>query len=165
MKLISLWEPWATLMAIGAKRIETRSWDTSYRGWLAIQASKGGLGKAALKETTEDPRFSLALAGEELQFGKIVAVVHLRTCWPTELIDRAFPGMLTEKETAFGNYADGRYGWITTGLFRLPFPIPFKAKQGLCNVPDNIVGQVQEQFRSARELAITRDIAVEARTR
>ena len=38
IKLISLWEPWATLMAIGAKRIETRSWRTPYRGWLAIQA-------------------------------------------------------------------------------------------------------------------------------
>lgn len=40
MKLISLWEPWASLMAIGAKKIETRSWATSYRGWLAIHAAK-----------------------------------------------------------------------------------------------------------------------------
>lgn len=40
MKTISLWQPWASLVAIKAKRIETRSWYTSYRGPLAIHAAK-----------------------------------------------------------------------------------------------------------------------------
>jgi hypothetical protein len=44
MKAITLTQPWATLVAIGAKRIETRSWSTFYRGPLAIHAGKG-LGK------------------------------------------------------------------------------------------------------------------------
>lgn len=39
MKAITLWQPWASFIAIGAKRIETRSWSTSYRGPLAIHAS------------------------------------------------------------------------------------------------------------------------------
>jgi hypothetical protein len=34
-------QPWASLVAIGAKRIETRSWRTPYRGTLAIHAAKG----------------------------------------------------------------------------------------------------------------------------
>jgi hypothetical protein len=38
MKALSLWQPWATLVSIGAKRIETRSWPTKYRGPLAIHA-------------------------------------------------------------------------------------------------------------------------------
>lgn len=41
MKALTLTQPWATLVAIGAKRIETRSWATSYRGPLAIHAAKG----------------------------------------------------------------------------------------------------------------------------
>ncbi len=41
MKAITLTQPWATLVAIGAKRIETRSWQSSYRGPLAIHAAKG----------------------------------------------------------------------------------------------------------------------------
>jgi len=41
VKTISLIQPWATLIAISAKRIETRSWYTSYRGPLAIHSSKG----------------------------------------------------------------------------------------------------------------------------
>lgn len=40
MKAISLWQPWASLVAVGAKKIETRSWATKYRGSLAIHATK-----------------------------------------------------------------------------------------------------------------------------
>ena len=71
MKLLSLWEPWATLMAIGAKKIETRSWATSYRGWLAIQASKGGLSKQHLAECLEEPGFRLA--SETMRPGHILS--------------------------------------------------------------------------------------------
>lgn len=49
MKAITLTQPWATLVAIGAKRIETRSWATSYRGPLAIHAAKG-FGKGGARE-------------------------------------------------------------------------------------------------------------------
>jgi hypothetical protein len=40
MKALTLWQPWASLIAVGAKTIETRGWSTSYRGPLAIHASK-----------------------------------------------------------------------------------------------------------------------------
>ena len=32
MKAPSLWQPWASAIAVGAKRVETRSWPTNYRG-------------------------------------------------------------------------------------------------------------------------------------
>lgn len=37
---ITLWQPWASLVACGAKRWETRGWRTSYRGPLRIHAAK-----------------------------------------------------------------------------------------------------------------------------
>ena len=40
MKAISLWQPWATAIAVGAKRIETRHWPTKHRGPLMIHAAK-----------------------------------------------------------------------------------------------------------------------------
>lgn len=40
MKVVSLMQPWATLIALGEKSIETRSWATKYRGEIAIHASK-----------------------------------------------------------------------------------------------------------------------------
>src|SRR5574343_420007 len=40
MRALTLTQPWATLVAIGAKKIETRGWCTDYRGALAIHAAK-----------------------------------------------------------------------------------------------------------------------------
>ena len=39
MKVLSLTELYATLVKLGVKKIETRSWKTSYRGKLYIHAS------------------------------------------------------------------------------------------------------------------------------
>ncbi len=41
MKALTLTQPWAHLVAVGAKRVETRSWPTPYRGPLAIHAAQG----------------------------------------------------------------------------------------------------------------------------
>lgn len=38
MKALTLTQPWASLVVLGVKRIETRSWSTKYRGPLAIHA-------------------------------------------------------------------------------------------------------------------------------
>lgn len=39
MKAITIWQPWATLLPLGIKQFETRSWATSYRGPIAIHAA------------------------------------------------------------------------------------------------------------------------------
>lgn len=39
MKVLTLHQPWASLVALGIKTIETRSWSTKYRGPLAIHAA------------------------------------------------------------------------------------------------------------------------------
>ncbi len=41
VRCISLTQPWASLIAIGVKSTETRSWRTWYRGPLLIHAAKG----------------------------------------------------------------------------------------------------------------------------
>lgn len=153
MKLLSLWEPWATLMAIGAKRIETRSWSTSYRGWLAIHASKGGLGKIELAHTLEEPEFAVALNGIALSPGCIVAVARLEDCLPTSpkgclsCVFEDYPDLDNPQEREFGNYDEGRWGWVTTDLFRLSRPIPFRAAQGLIEVPLEVLMQLREQWK------------------
>lgn len=49
MKALSIWPHYAALIACGAKTIEGRSWQTSYRGPLAIHSTKtwgpGGFGE------------------------------------------------------------------------------------------------------------------------
>lgn len=169
MKLLSLWEPWATLMAVGAKKIETRSWGTHYRGWLAIQAAKCWNAECQ-RWVCEDvfvnalePHYKTGHADDGewlgemkrlLPRGHIVAVVKLIECCPTEAricvpcVFDEYREMDTPQERAFGDYSAGRYGWVTGELFRLPEPIPFKAKQGLCDVPIDVVSEIQRQHKA-----------------
>lgn len=91
MKCISLWQPWATLMAIGAKRIETRSWPTRHRGPLAIHAAKKWTRE--LSELCATEHFSDALSPpqmgtHDLPFGKIIAVVDLVDCLGVARLER-----------------------------------------------------------------------------
>jgi hypothetical protein len=38
-KIITLWQPWATLISLKVKNYETRGWSTSYQGELVIHAA------------------------------------------------------------------------------------------------------------------------------
>ncbi len=60
MPCLSLSQPWATLIAVGAKTMETRSWRTYYAGPLAIHAAKGF--PAYARETLRYRNFVDALA-------------------------------------------------------------------------------------------------------
>lgn len=56
MKILTLTQPWASLVALGAKHIETRSWSTSYRGPIAIHAG-AGLGAFGTKPVEQRAAF------------------------------------------------------------------------------------------------------------
>lgn len=64
MKALTLQQPWATLVAIGAKKIETRSWKTNYRGEIAIHVSKhlNPVSRSLAMTFTQEP-FATALYG------------------------------------------------------------------------------------------------------
>lgn len=155
MRILTLWEPWATLMALGEKRIETRSWATKYRGPLAIHAAKGGLSKDELRriclgETCLEKHFHDALSDATFHRGHIVAVVNLAYCVPVAKIfsTDALKGIwLPPKEEAFGDYSNGRHAWMTDNLFRLPEPIPYKGSQGLGTLPPDVIEQIKAQAR------------------
>lgn len=139
---LSLWEPWATLMALGAKKIETRSWPTSHRGALLICASVRKNKKEMDKLLGYDPEYGpnretpfwSALKATSMSYGHAVALVDLHDCMPT---DRFRPSPVSD-EWEFGNYGPDRFAWITTGLRRLK-PFPVKGKQGIFYVtmPDD----------------------------
>ncbi len=130
---ISLWEPWATLMAIGAKKNETRSWPTRHRGALLVCAAARKNNKE-MRELLGISAFSEALAGglTKMWHGHAVALVDLDHCLRTTPGLNAWPVSaslsLNGDEMDFGDYAPGRFAWITTGLRRLK-PFPVKGKQ------------------------------------
>lgn len=138
MKALTLMQPWATLMAVGAKRIETRSWPTAIRGEVAIHASKT-FPRDAIEIARDDPfKTVLIEAGirklADLPLGAIVAVGDLVDCVPTAnlVVD------LDDDEFEFGNYAAGRYGFVFRGIRMLAHPVPAKGALGFWIVPEEI---------------------------
>lgn len=112
MKALSLTQPWATLVAIGAKKIETRSWYTPYRqitNMSDTSRNQGGaerLIKAQFFAVAREP--SRGVNGERPALGRVLAVCDLVLCTCTELV-RAD---LQPNERAFGNYDDRRYAFL-----------------------------------------------------
>jgi len=131
---LTLTQPWASLMALGAKAVETRSWRIEYRGPLAIHAAKK-LPKH-LDALCSQEHFRDALSAERyldrrlapsqrFPLGQVVAVGLLEAVLPVEQVQ------LDERERAFGNYAIGRYAWVFTDLYRLRAPIPARGTLSL----------------------------------
>ena len=127
MLAITLWQPWATLVAIGVKTIETRSWGTSYRGPLAIHASKRDL---AYHEMI---LFQDLLAGVIMPLGKIVATCELVD---VQRIDHSW-AHLSHLERRLGDFSIGRYAWFLGPVELVDPPVPARGSQGLWNWDPN----------------------------
>ena len=142
MRALTLTQPWATLVAIGAKRIETRSWRTNHKGLLAIHAARS-LPKNWRQFQSEpfqrflEPRCGLNGFGsphiDRLPRGMVVAVVELVGVYPIEEWTPSFG----EDEWFFGDYSPGRYAWVMRAVRELPVPVPAKGKQGLWRIDDD----------------------------
>lgn len=154
MKVLTLTQPYATLVAIRVKRLETRSWRTGYRGPLAIHAAQGLKpvgGFLGFKKLCWSEPFRTALkqggAWPEdtdlppLPLGAIVAICELRDVRiigvelngvPTIAADDMLTATpIQGNELAFGNYAAGRYAWLLANVRALPEPIRVPGQLGL----------------------------------
>lgn len=126
MKCISLWQPWASLMALGHKTIETRSRRINYRGPLAIHAANKLI-------VPDDPEFKEALIEfninpDELPCGAIVGVCDLVNCFQIQKGDTFY---ILKAEELFGDWTPGRFAWVTCNMRKLENPIPCRGRQGL----------------------------------
>jgi hypothetical protein len=159
MKTISLLQPFASLMALGAKSIETRSKDFTggYRGVIGIHASKG-FPKENERLCYTDPFYSALginygnyYPHQYLPLGCIVAVGDLVDVVQIKSRDHAedviikhldiFHGSNPEgqfaryervqQELAFGDYTPGRYMLLLRNVVALEKPIPAKGRLGL----------------------------------
>lgn len=129
MKLISLWQPWASFMALELKRYETRHWATRYRGVIGIHAAK---------RWQKDQQYMLEnlckrhpeleqYAGYDFPRGCVLSAMRLTHIYKTEEVI----AHLSPLEKALGDYSPGRFAWEME-LIKLPEkPIPVKGEQGI----------------------------------
>lgn len=133
MKAITLTQPWASLIALGEKQVETRSWACYYTGPIAIHAAKTYRKREFADMCHREPFYSSLRVPNgrdgkycwpEEVIGHVIAIGHVYACIRTEIARLN----LTEKEKAFGNYADGRWAIYFEKVRRI---VPVKATGAL----------------------------------
>ena len=136
MKALTIRQPWASLVAIGAKRLETRSWPTRYRGPLAIHAAKQWTPKERTLCLQSPCREALPVGlGVPLSAwdpgclprASVLAVCQLVDCLRVEQL----PSLPDEPERSFGDYSAGRWIWQLANVRRLAVPIPARGALSL----------------------------------
>lgn len=134
MKALTLTQPWATLVALEAKRVETRNWRTRYHGPLTIHAGR------------RFPREAIDLASQlrvegmipwPLPFGAVIATAELLDCVPVEKVKDRLSGF----ERRVGNYSEGRYAFILGMVHRVD-PIPCRGALGMWTLPAAIADRI-----------------------
>lgn len=148
MQAITLWQPWATLIALGVKNIETRSWPAPadlVGQRLAIHAAQRTPGDE-LRAAFQNPFIRAALwawgitetnwtgGAGSLPQGAVLAVATLKACLPME------PGGglvgLGELEAAFGNYSPGRWAWLLSDVVNMnSHPVAVRGRQRIWTLP------------------------------
>lgn len=76
MEVISIKEPFATLIINGMKKIETRSWKTNYRSEIFIYAS----GKKLAKEYLTNDFIVNLIKNMNMNYGNIIRRCNLVDC-------------------------------------------------------------------------------------
>lgn len=131
LRALTLIQPWATLIVQGHKTIETRTWRTAYRGWLAIHAGKS-------TDYVGDPA--------KHTFGAVVAIARIVDCRLMTVEDES---------EALVKAEPGRYAWKLADIHALDTPVPMRGYQGLWRPkPDaleSILSQIKALEAGARE--------------
>lgn len=160
MKALSIWQPYASLIAIKAKQYETRGWATKYRGPLAIHAAAKspaavykildtdtvGMIKKAIAPLCTTAEKLGDIRAKCLPTGKVIAIAILTDCIP---ITEEFAASVSAEERAFGDWTPGRYAWKFEKVCILPFFIKAKGQQGLWNLQTDKINDKGEYIPAA----------------
>lgn len=126
MKALTIHQPYAELIARGDKLVENRTWQTRYRGSIAIHAGKSrdwlALGPSGEFDDVHDIHIN------DMPMGEIVAVWSLIDCVHIADLPRQHPSL------AGHAHAHGPYCWVfdyNTAPVRAA--VPARGKQGLWN--------------------------------
>lgn len=126
---ISLWQPWATLIALGLKTIETRDWECRHRGPIAIHAGrKSNPGhRAMIREILAE--HAPQVNPEAIPFGHVVAVANMINCRQS-----TGPHEAPSRERPLGDFTRGRWLWILDDVRPLSPTLPVTGRQGIFQV-------------------------------
>lgn len=152
IKAVSLWQPWASLVALGAKRFETRSWKLTHRGPLLICSSR--YVSPELIDLAESPPFAAALAGVDpfellgkgLAFCQVEKIHLITPRFAGDVLDAMAIPRLPEMQ--FGDFKPGRFAWQLDGVRAIANPFNVRGSQGVFEVDihESVYREMSSQF-------------------
>lgn len=122
MKVITLKQPWASLVAYGYKKYEFRSWKLNYRGDIIIHAGLG-IDKEAMNMVKD-----LKL---DYPSKKLLAIVHIDDC--ILLNDNISKKINNENPLIYGDKIRTGYAWKLSNVRLLNIKDSIPGKQGIWN--------------------------------
>lgn len=151
MRILSLLQPWASLVLMGHKTWETRSYRTRFQEQDIAIASSARLLPAHRELCRHFPFNGYITEPGNLPLGRILCVVRLgkiitSTEWVMQNIDK--PEMMTF-EHKFGNYNPGRFAWPMTNLRKLGTLLPVKGKQCIWESGPELEARIREHLQAA----------------
>ena len=156
MQAISLWQPWAQLVAKGWKQIETRSWPPPGQRIgqrIAIHAAKRKVKTKDLNPEEFDMSVEALNPGWRafIPYGALVCTVRLVGAEQVDagqynipLLPASGPqARRTAFERTFGDYSPGRWMWKLSDL-RIIEPVPYRGQRGMFELD---LDQIPEKHR------------------
>ncbi|MES2004321.1 MAG: hypothetical protein V4450_07355 [Bacteroidota bacterium] len=141
IKVITLWQPWASAIILGYKQVETRGRNTNLRGPVAIHAAQKPTSKAKIFEfenlCKQLPFKMFAEDYHALPFGQIIGQVDIVGTARTQFIKHHALTSLSDRiknwpwEELLGDYGFDRYGYLLENPIAYKNPIPAKGNQVL----------------------------------
>ena len=150
MKVLSLTEPFVTLIKEKTKKIETRSWKTSYRGELYIHASSTRIPK----EYKENKELMNLVKDNKYPYGQIICKAKLVDCikmtkdWVEQLKKENY------QEYLCGIYEEGRYAWILEDIKVLEQPIYAKGSLSIWTFDHESMKKQLEEILNKNKILI-----------
>jgi hypothetical protein len=130
MKALTIKQPWVHAILREGKDIENRSWQRSFRGWLALHASAQARRDAAFPRGIRVPDL------DTLDYSAICGVARLM-----DIVSKSHSKWFWHPDDGSTNY-----GWVLADVTALKTPIPCKGTLGLWDVPPKIFREIQRQL-------------------
>ena len=133
LRALSLRQPWAELILSGKKTIETRTWNTSYRGTFWIHASIA---------SNPDHMKEFGFGSQDFNRGAIVGSAELVSviAYPSLA---AFQADASKHCVRIDHWEKPLFGYVLSNVKRIE-PIPCKGMLNFFPLPDSVVTELQK---------------------
>ncbi len=144
MKIISIRQPWASLIVTGVKDVENRTWSTRYRGPILIHASQRA---DSIASDEMERRFDVGPPPAPPLLGGIVGIAEIVDCVQVHP-SKWYAGEYVDRHGERKNH----WALVLNNARTLPF-VPCKGQLGIRAAPPALLELLEVETLGVRERA------------